>query len=244
MPALNHVYEFTENRWKHVTADQIDSDYAVSHRSGIFMCWLCRKNVDFIPGGIYSPYFRHSKYDDDKNCPERTFSSSAPKAPLSPKEHNLPLRLIIDNNNFRFELGLICLLHKIPDTVTTITASDNNEKFTYNLQERLNEKGITYLPVGEEPSEFYTIETSADFKCLWNKTQRGIYNSKPNVFDGRTCRKLPIDADVQINRTYYVLTHRSLYDERDIRITKILERHSWRVYEVEARVCFINAGHE
>ena len=58
-------------------------------------------------------YFKHSAYETSKDCPERTFGSSA-SFEYQAQEYELPLRLASDENDrFGLELWLACMFHRI-----------------------------------------------------------------------------------------------------------------------------------
>ena len=249
MHRLNHVCKWTEHGWKRITAEQAAEEHpggTVSYYSSLFMCELCRQYVTFTDGEKVPRYFRHSD-NDDKNCPERTFGSNQnSKTNIDPRKHNLPLRLIVKNNNsFSFELGFLYVprdfLDKQACQEIIITTSDNRE-FKYNF-ERLNDEHITYLGVGNMPSEYYDIKTSEILANFWPDHVEGVNFEKHNVFDARTGIKLPADSDVQTERKYYVLTCRYLFrPSADVTIRKIIDGKNWKIYEVKAEKLSKEAG--
>ena len=76
MASLTHVCVWSSKGWTHITPEEVARSHpggSVSARSGLFMCELCGQYVRFVDGDIQTPHFRHSAYEESKNCPERTF---------------------------------------------------------------------------------------------------------------------------------------------------------------------------
>lgn len=155
MASLTHVCMWSENGWKRVTAEQaarLHPGETVSAHSGLFMCELCGQFVILTDGNIKTRYFKHSAYEKSKDCSERTFASGVSVSYAS-QEHDLPIRIIISasSSSYRFEVGLvrapIRLLGKsLRIEIKPKGASDLSYVF---VRERLNDNGITYLPIGE-----------------------------------------------------------------------------------------------
>ncbi len=244
MPSLNHVYMWVENQWKPVKAHEIISFHqigGVSGYSGLFMCSLCGQYVTFANGDVYTPYFKHRKEELSKNCPERTFGPGY-TIQYNTKKHDLPLKIHINKGELSFEIGLI----QVPsgyfnkNSFIDIQSDDKTEIFRYN-SERLFSDGVTYLFVGKNPSSKYTIKVhnaSKEIELYWPSIVAGV-DLKGTLFDAESGKKLPNDADVVINKTYYLLTHSNIYRSfSNVNIRKIYDDHKngqyIRVYRVEA----------
>ena len=242
MASLNHVCMWSEHGWINVTAEEaaaIHPGGTVSSHSGLFMCDLCGQFVTFTDGQIRDRYFKHSKKEADKTCPERTFGSSYSPSYSSP-EHELPIKLIVsDPTSFRLELGLICVPPSIlaKQLIKKIEIkSTNGHSYNYSF-ERLNEGTTTYLPVGEEPSENYYLSVSSELSGYWPKKIKGV-SENGSIFDVQTGKMLLLDADLQVQKDYYLLTRSDFrnqsWKEAGIHIEKICEKNNWRVYRIEA----------
>lgn len=244
MASLNNVCMWSEHGWIRVTAEEAARKHpggTVSVHSGLFMCELCGQYVTLTNGDTRIRYFKHSAYEANKNCPERTFGPSyVPE--YNPGEHELPIRLVLKGNTFSLEIGLLyvpdTILRKQPEKkVEIVTAS--GKKFVYAF-ERLNSDTITYLPIGNEPSVKYMITSSNELVTFWPKTVRGI-DTKGSVFEKKTGKMLPVDADVQVGKKYWLLTSNGYVRYRStegLQIMKICENRvgwsTWYVYEIEA----------
>lgn len=245
MASLNNVCEWSEHGWKKVTAEEAARKHpggTVSAQSRLFMCELCGQYVILTDGDKCKPYFKHSANEKNKNCPERilyTFSYDA-------KEHELPIKLIIETKiGFRLELGLLYIpediLNKQTSKNVTVKAA-NGETFIFPL-EWLNSETITYLPIGSKPSHKYTIDAAYELLKYWPKELRGI-SGEGAVFDCCTGKMLSLDADVQVNKKYYLLTSRFYCFNKDYSSMKmslmcnkkIDNRLTWYVYKIEATI--------
>lgn len=218
MTSLQHVCIWSDNGWKHITASEaakIHPGGTVSAHSGLFMCELCGQYVHLIQGEYQVPHFRHSSSEKNKDCSERTFGSSYYSS-YRAVDYDLPIRIIgIKSDSFQFELGLI----KVPDNlsandfcITIKPVGYNVSTFVYS-KERLNADGITYLSIGDIPYTEYTLsypETNNDLSSYWPKKVNGV-DLNGTLFEKNSGRKLPYDADVEVNKEYYLLTNRVLF---------------------------------
>lgn len=215
MASLTHVCMWDSKGWKRITADEAARFHpggTVSAHSGLFMCELCGQYVLLTDGKVNVRHFRHSSYEKSKECPERTFGPNV-SISYSSAEHDLPIRIVnITANTFAFELGLI----RIPASLFSnkikieIKGSDNADEASVFTGERINPDHITYVSIGGSPSEKYFINIlSGDDKIslYWPRTVLGIDQSGC-LFDATSGKKLPYDADVVVNRKYYLLTRR------------------------------------
>lgn len=162
MASLTHVCMWSGNGWKRITADQaakLHPGGTVSAHSGLFMCELCGQYVSLTDGTVQTRHFRHSASEKSKICPERIFGAGYPVF-YGSHEHELPIRITgLSSSSFRFEVGLIrapinSLGRDFRIEIKPKGILDTSYIFT---KERLNDDRITYLPIGERPSEKYTI---------------------------------------------------------------------------------------
>ncbi len=247
MASLTHVCMWKENEWKPVTVEEaarLHPGGTVSAHSGLFMCDLCGQYVTLTDGDIRTRYFKHSANEKSKDCPERTFGTSY-LIPYGAGEHDLPLRITdVSPSSFRFEIGLIriptdMLGENFRIEIQPIDALDVSYVFG---KERLNCDGITYVPVGNRPSKKYTISFKNGNNKLndfWPKEVNGI-DSDGTIFDKSSGKKLAYDADVEIEKGYYLLKRGAFSKKRiqNIQIREITRKEfgweTWALYEVYA----------
>lgn len=235
---------WTEHGWIRVTAEEaakIHPGGTVAAHSGLFMCELCGQFVTLTNGEKRVRYFKHSKDEAEKNCPERTSRSSyVPE--FNPKQYQLPIRLVLSENTFSLELGLLYVPETILNnqSITKLKIVSESGKSSTCSFERLDKDKITYLSIGNEPSSKYTIESSEELAEFWPKTVKGI-DADGSVFEKKTGKMLPVDADVRIGKKYLLLTRRVFLRNKsteELRIKKICESRiglkNWYVYEIEA----------
>lgn len=244
---LTHVCMWTEKGWKRVTAQEagrIHPGGSVSSKSGLFMCDLCGQYVTLTNGSIRERYFKHSKEEESKDCPERTFGLAA-SSTFQAGAHELPIRIkIISQNRFGLEMGFLgvpksLLGKRDSQQIKVMPIGSNANSFVYSFT-RLNQEGITYLSIGERPVALYKIATNStnkELKNYWPESVEGIKQGA--LFDKKTRKKLPTDADVQIGKEYYLLTKNRLYGYGShIMATQVCSMNfsweTWRVYEIIA----------
>ena len=112
MASLNHVCMWEGHGWKRITAEEAAKRYpygTIHADSGLFMCELCGQYVSLTNGSIRVRYFKHSRAEDEKTCPERTFGPGAYPT-YSSTDHDLPIRICVSGNppsSFSLEMGLV-----------------------------------------------------------------------------------------------------------------------------------------
>lgn len=247
MASLTHVCMWRGKGWKRITAEEaarLHTGGTVSAHSGLFMCELCGQYVLLTDSAVQVRHFRHSSSEKSKNCPERTFGTGVTYG-YSQGEHELPIRIKnITNRSFELEMGFIQVPRNLLTPQLRIRIKPNgytSKSFTY-IKERLNSEGITYLAIGNAPSERYNIEITGASESIcqfWPKTVQGI-DSIGTIFDASTGKKLVYDADVAVGKKYYLLRRGTLYGGNGSHVTykeiacQTVAWETWYVYEVTA----------
>lgn len=247
MASLTHVCIWSDNGWKRITAEQaakLHPGGTVSAHSGLFMCELCGQYVSLTDGVVQTRHFRHSAYEKSKNCPERIFGAGY-SISYGPQEHDLPIRITgVSSSSFRFEIGLIrapigSLSRDFCIEIKPKGVSATTYVFT---KERLNCEGITYLPIGEIPFEKYTLNLKNGSNKLfefWPAEIDGI-DPEGTLFEKSSGKKLTYDADVEIEKEYYLLKRGCFYrrSRSSIQIQEVVKKQfgweSWTLYVVSA----------
>ncbi|MBQ6817138.1 MAG: hypothetical protein IJO27_01760 [Bacilli bacterium] len=242
---LTHVcvWDSSCKGWKRITINEaVKKTYGtVSARSGLFMCELCGQFVSLTYGDIRTPYFKHSKEEHNKDCEDRTFSNGGYYSHFrfDLEKKGLPVRLNLNGNKISFEIGFT----KIPDDLfnqinnknINIVGVNYAEKTYIYSTERLDRNAVTYLNVGGVPSNEYLINVDGiiEINKYWPKRIKGVSNNM--VFDCKTRVGLPFDADVKVNKEYYVFTKNFLKPISNHVICKIeIDGLHGRIYKVKA----------
>lgn len=165
-------------------------------------------NVSFAFNG-YTYYFMHNLAEEDKNCPERTFGYGYNYS-YTAGEHELPIKIkLTEPAGFELELGLIPVPQELvkdqTDKKITISSTQSDDlNYIYSF-DRLSPDAITYLPIGTIPCSQYELSAPEDIQSgYWPKQVRGV-PTKGAVFDGKSKRILPEDADVTVGKEYYLM---------------------------------------
>lgn len=243
--SLQHVSMWTSHGWQYITveeADQLHPGGTVSASSGLFICELCGQYVTFTKGNKNKRYFKHSRGDKEKDCPERKYAQGQYRT-FSEKSHKLPIRIKIENNKLTgFEMGFIRLPHGslTHDFKILITSDDGDMSYEYN-SERLSENGITYLSLGDSIHKKYKVSIKgglSKIKDIIPSEVNGI-SGEGTLFDKDFGHMLPYDADVVIGKEYYLLLPGILSGAVEGVKIKLLSKHKnndekWRLYLVSA----------
>ena len=244
MASLNNVLMWSEKEWIPITAEEaveLHPGGSVSAHAGLFRCKLCRQNVTLVYGDYQVPHFRHSAYEKEKDCPERRLGPNY-TIDYVVEKYELPIRIInITPTSFGFEMGFVRvpLAMLTPDLRITITSVGNYEHFYQHARERIDSNGITYLNIGDTPSEGYRISLSnADERLynFWPQEVTGIDNDGA-LFDASSRIKMTDDSDVVVGKKYLLLRPgtQNLSDEHIefIEISKKrISNTTWHLYEV------------
>lgn len=240
MASLTHVCMWSDNRWERITAEQaarLHPGGTVSAHSGLFMCELCGQYVSLTDGVVQTRHFRHSAHEKSKNCPERIFGAGY-SIFYGSQEHDLPIRIAgVSSSSFRFEVGLIRApigLFSRDFRIEIMPKGVLNTPYVFT-KERLNCESITYLPIGERPFEKYTLNFkngSDKLREFWPTEINGI-DPEGTLFEKISGKKLTYDADVEIEKEYYLLKrgyfHRRSYG--NIRIQEVTQKQfGWEIW--------------
>lgn len=243
--SLQHVSMWTSHGWQCITAEEADQLHpggTVSASSGLFICELCGQYVTLTKGNKNKRYFKHSRGDKEKDCPERKYVQGQYRV-FSGKSHKLPIRIKVENNKLiDFEMGFVCLPHEslTHDFKILITSDDGDMSYEYN-SERLSENSITYLSLGNSIHKKYKISIKgglSKIKDIIPSEVNGI-SGDGTLFDKDSGHMLPYDADVVIGKEYYLLLPGILSGAVEGIKIKLLSKYKnndekWRLYLVSA----------
>lgn len=246
MATLNHVCMWSGRGWTPITAEKAAGLHpygTVSAKSGLFMCELCGQYVILTNGSIRDRYFKHSAYEKSKDCPDRMDNSNSYNYySYHSNEHELPIRIKgISPSSFRFEIGLIRVPIQLCKKNLQIIINTKNHCYTFT-RERINFDGITYLSIGKTPFESCKICIQNGDDSLyefWPHVVKGI-DREGTLFAKDSGKKITYDADVEVEKEYYLLKCGALAVEpkKDLRIRRIAEkkigRNLWKLYLVSA----------
>ena len=243
---LNHVslWDSSKKGWRRITIQEATrmTQGRVSAKSGLFMCELCGQYVSLTDGIIREPYFKHSKEEESKDCPERTFASGTHNVHYKMDENKkgLPIRLSISNDKIFFEIGFTNIPEKIHtllyNSKIIIKSLDYPKIEKVYSFERIDLHNITYLNIGSILSKSYNVKVDGadcNIRRYWPEIIKGA--TEYMVFDTSNMLKLPIDSDVKVNKYYYVITKHGLsYNKKHIQCHSILYTSQGTLYKVKA----------
>lgn len=231
--SLTNVWMRDKGKWKHVTPEEESlGEETIRVRSEILWCRYCNKPVTKTKDGKKGAHFKHSRGDDDKECPDRSIPENQSGPEYSVKEKILPLRLQ-RGNEIRLELGLL----PIPENLR------NSEQFEIECREenicretlrvnyeRLSTERITWFGVGK-PCVEYKIEGKTDI-LRWPRMIDGV--REWGLFDGWTRRLLSAGSDVRIGEKYFFLTREKqpeISRLKNIKKERRCEKDGWQLWE-------------
>ena len=244
---LKHVEAWIEGTgWVHVD-DPADLDihaYAtVSANRELFRCSECGQYVILTREGSYRRHFKHSKQEREKDCPDRTNTTSNSSRKLD--KHYLPLRLVLSSNNdIHFEIGFVRLPEEWYDNITVEIKPSNNSHHSYIYnQDRFFFDATTYLSVGSTPANSYQLtikEGNPGICSFWPNQIPGI-ETNGSLFEKNSGLLKPCNSDVVVGKQYYVLTNgrlnrvpSSIHYNWITSTSGSIPNQLWNLYSIEA----------
>lgn len=248
--ALTHVCVWdSQTGYRRVSAEEATEMYpygTVSARSGHFVCELCAQNVCFTAPGVNARHFRHDSAAQNKECEERQRAYSASISSLN--NHPMPIRIHVTGNSFALQLGFFSPSNgeSRPRCKSIKIGGDAHQLFEY-AYERIESSGITYLSVGEIPSQKYHLiyeQPSMQLHKFWPSSTPGV-SAKGSFFDASTGKMLQIGAKASPGKSYYLLQRVPMYSFEipdGITMRKITEIRTpilttWSLYKLDVN-CF------
>lgn len=231
--------------YRRVSIDEACDMYpysTVSARSGHFVCELCAQSVCLTAPGVYARHFKHDSSDQGIACEEKQQTYTRNIAALN--NHPMPIRIQVTGNRYMLQMGFIspsrgnerprCSLIKI--------GGDAHQKFEYSF-ERIEDTGITYLDIGNIPSQKYYLsyeKPSAQLSKFWPSTTPGM-NSGGTFFDAASGRMLQTGSKASPGKSYYLLQRVPMYQfeiPNGITMQKITEVRTpifttWSLYKLD-----------
>lgn len=238
MASLNHVsIRDKEYGWVHITpedASRLFPNTTVSSNDRVFICELCGQYVTFTGSGFNTRHFRHSRGEESKDCDERVEQYNHYPT-IQYGRFDFPLKLSLDRGTFSLSIGIPQGAFQGNDFSVSIKGTASH---FFNMKERKQETGITWLPLQQDISIQYHIETHDKVLLNWPDHIPGI-NPMGTMFDSRGNKILHAEDEVTVGNNYYLITDRCICESfPDVNIVELMHcsivNSVWRVYEVQA----------
>ena len=239
MASLNHVsIRDKEYGWVHITpedASRLFPNETVSSSDHVFICELCGQYVAFTREGKKTRYFCHSRGEEIKDCDERAEQYNHYPTIQYDGQFDFPLKLLLESETFSLSIGIPQGAFQENDFSVSIKGTASH---FFNMKERKQEAGITWLPLQQDISIQYHIETRNKVLLNWPDYIPGI-NPMGTMFDSRGNKVLHSEDEVTVGNDYYLITNRYICEYfRDVTITELMHRSImnsvWRIYKVRA----------
>ena len=239
---LTHVsIRNREYVWVHITPEEADKQctaQTVSSNDRVFLCERCGQYVTFTKRGVYTRYFKHSRGEEDKNCEDRCQQFDAyPKMQYG--RYEFPLKLVVNEKSFALFVGVSQYNSRTirQNRFTILIYGQEAKAHTFSMAERLQENGITWLPLHQDISTRYLIETPQNNISFWPNYIPGIHPAGA-LFGSYGNKMLQEDDEVLTGNDYILLTNKYQYYCSDIECHELLHMSIlgtiWRVYRVKA----------
>ena len=238
---LTHVSVWdngTKKGWRHIECKDACDRFprTVSAEERIFLCELCGQYVTLTNGKIQERHFRHQP-DVSAYCPEKDEGYVYPHV-FSYKDISLPIRLKIEGNFFRLQIGFIALPDKVinDNNGTSITIRETGQQI---LVHRVNfpREATSYKTVDKIRGKYHLdYDKRGTLKRYWPEDVFGI-DKGGTLFSSTSKLRIPYDGDIQICKIYYLVTKGSIsYMCRGVQINQIVHNpEGYFLYEIQVR---------
>lgn len=238
--SLTHVNMWSEHGWRPITIEEARKIYpsTVHAYSGLFMCELCGQFVALTGGDKKTQHFKHSRGETNKECEERAKQYDSGILSFS-QEHDLPIRLV-SLDPIELEIGLLPIPENVPldtrEKITIIPKEAESDPFVYSLA-RIQKNCTTYLSIGMNLASEYHISMKNPIP-FWPPNIQGV-STDGTLFHGKTRKRIPYDADIEVNCDYYLLTTEIKYSiKNNVTVRLVCQRYVneniWNLYCVRA----------
>ena len=245
--SLNNVYYWKDDGWKKITAEEFVKNNPckkISAKEKKFWCEMCGQFVTLANGNINEPHFRHSSAELEKFCEDRSKNFYKADWLNAPKPmYSLPIKICVEQNNFRFQVGLIRLPSQLFNNVKNCRIKIKvGEKILYHnvLSDCFIEEKTTWIDIKDIPEESYSLTLEpeiSEVNFYWNKKIKGV-NFGGTLFDKLTGKKILYDADIKVNSEYFLLIDELVWSTKGVDVKVLLQKYIcrkwWRLYEVKA----------
>lgn len=248
--ALTHVCRWDhKNGYVPVSIEEASRQYpyTVQASSGIFVCSLCGQNVTLTAPGKYVRYFKHQQKKDGDECEDRAEQYGQQVRSLD--NHDMPIRIQVTENSFHFEMGFFFPRNQGDEKLyceRIRIRSRDGETYEYNF-DRLRGEGITYLNIGKNLSDEYTISytnPSSTLRKYWPSTVKRI-SSKGYLFESKTGRMISPGGNAYLGEEYYLVQKgrlMSLGSAKYVSLEEILTSRGRNGFGISSRLYKVKAN--
>lgn len=239
--SLTHVsIRDEELGWRHITVEEASDLFprqTVSASDRVFMCELCGQYVPFANPSRGKRYFMHSRGEENKNCQERVLRSSEYPL-LQTSRYLLPLKIVLGTLWQSFTLAIGIPKIDAPDAdAQVILVGKEPEPHQFFLAERMADKGLTWLNLGQDIGNQYFIRTKGFRAAYWPEKIPGV-NPDGALFDSIGGKMLYPGDEVVEGHDYYLLTDSMPPYCGSIHCSEVarnsISGKIWRVYKIRA----------
>lgn len=239
--SLTHVsIRDAELGWRHITVEEASDLFpqqTVSASDRVFMCELCGQYVPFANPSRGKRYFMHSRGEENKNCKERVLRSSGYPL-LQTSRYLLPLKIVFGSLGQSFSLAIgIPKVEPVDGNAQVVIVGKEPQPHSFFLAERMADKGITWLNLGQDISGQYIIRTKGFRATYWPENLPGV-NPDGALFDSIGGKMLYPGDEVVEEHDYYLLTDSMPPYCGSIHCSEVarnsIRGKIWRVYKIRA----------
>lgn len=252
---LTHVRARLEGEigWRHITIEEACKkyDYTVPARCDYFECELCGERVGLAKA--QTRYFFH-EHSNSRDCEDRQIQMDSYERNYvhSLSSHTMPLRIETHDETFELKIGFFYPPNSAKCEMIKITGKPNTKPFQYSF-ERILGKGISYLSVGDVPSESYQLEyidAESGLEEYWPIEIPGVNKRSGAFFDcAHDQRMIRPGGRACSGYTYYFLHCDPIYfnlfpdiDWIEVAKKRINSNLTWHLYRVRAKNFSRNAA--
>lgn len=230
--SLNHVSYWENRDWHHISAMEAakkSNGHPIKASEQKLLCDLCSHFISLCVGKKISPYFKHSRGDFYKYCPERTVLKYK-SSPFSIPKHFAGLRIVIDKNqHFHFEL-------LIPKAANPELSKNKRLNVYRNNHHKVDQVKVaadsffTKVNLGNTIDNRYAVynDSSSNAKQIANFQ---IPKLNCLIFRENDGMRVSLGSELNPNNEYLVLT-RGDFKYSGIQKQRLARSNGWNLYRI------------
>ena len=244
MPLTNVWTQDRRGEWVRTTASAMEKvfPHGASATSHIFRCYNCFQYVTYINTGDRASHFKHNKWEENKDCEDRTFGTGGYAYGSGITDVPDPMRVQLDGSRAFLEIGFFPVSAEIIEKaakermVIRIRGKSGLQDEYRVDRSRFEPHSMTWLRLPFAWALNYSVEFEPMIKAagIWN-IHRTPLKKYGTVFDKATGKRIPEKSDISAGRDYYIVCDRwkSFYSRGGVQIgQKTMIDDHWCLYRM------------
>lgn len=244
MPLTNVWTQDHNGEWVRTTASAMEKvfPYGAPASSHMFRCYNCFQYVTYSNTGDRVSHFKHNKWEENKDCEDRTFGTSGYTYGHGINDVPDPMRIRFDGTRAYLEIGFfpvpaVTVEKAMKEHMVIRIQGKMGSPDEYRVDwSRFEPHSTTWLHLPFSWALDYSVIITPsinDVKC-WDIHRTPLFKHG-TVFDAATGKRIPEKSDITVGREYYIVCDglNSFYSRGGVKIgSRIKINDQWYLYKM------------